>query len=194
MSGQLHFSCDCGRCAGYLDAAAGRSGTRLVCYCADCRAALRHAGRGDQLTADGGVDLFQTVPDCLTFTQGTDQLALMRLGPRGLFRWHAGCCGAPVANTLPKPTLPFVGLHVARFADPGALGPARSHVNGKGAWPRPVRDRGAFRLVAGVVWRAGRTWLAGRGSQTPFFTAAGAPIVTPQVLTLEERRAAARNR
>lgn len=137
--------------------------------------------------------LFQTTPDHMHFTKGAEHLTLTRLGPKGLFRWSAGCCGAPMANTLPRPQLPFVGIQVGRFEDPAALGPVRTHGNGKGAWPQPVKDRGMVRAIATLFWRAARTKLSGRGGQTPFFDAAGEPVATPIVLTLEERKTASKD-
>ncbi|HBS50697.1 MAG TPA: hypothetical protein DEA05_11745 [Rhodobacteraceae bacterium] len=179
------LACSCGAWRARLDPAALRGGTRLICHCADCRAAERHLGQPDP--GGAGVDLFQTTPDMLTIEAG--QLGLFRLRPNGLFRWHAACCGAPVGNTLKTPKLPFVALCVARFDDSAALGP----VQVRGFVPRrsgtPVHE-GAGRMVLGIATRALAAHLSGRCRQTPFFDIeTGAPSAPAQVLDKASRAA-----
>lgn len=186
------FGCTCGALTGRIAPATPRSGTHLECFCNDCRAAQIHLGQPDP--APGGVAIFQTTPDAVTIVSGRNRLGVMRLGPRGLLRWYATCCNAPLFNTLARPTLPFVGVLVDRLADPGRIGPvlAQSFVpNPAGGAPR---HKGAMRMTWRFLIRLAAARLSGRWRHTPFFDlATGAPVVAPRVLDKAERnRASAR--
>lgn len=180
----LGFSCSCGQLAGHISPEARKSGLRLLCFCPDCRANELYHKQPDPTA---GVDLFQLAPHGITLTQGADQLRLMRLGPKGLFRWYAGCCGTPVANTLAKPQLAFVGLRSDLFDDTAALGRirAKSHVIKPG---KPPQNQGMMRMVIGIFSRMTTARLSGLWRETPFFDAqSGAPVAPPEVLSKEAR-------
>lgn len=182
----LAFRCDCGAIHGHLIARAVRSGTHVVCFCADCRAAGLLLNRPDP--APGPVDLFQTAPDGVHFQTGKDRLGLVRLGPNGLLRWYANCCNAPMFNTLAKPSLPFVGIHANRVDDPARLGPVRA----RGFVPQAggkTRHEGAVAMIWGLASRMLAARLSGRWRDTPFFDAQGRPVAEARVLTTEERAA-----
>ena len=63
-------------------------------------------------------------------------VALLRLSPRGLFRWHTSCCNTPIGNTATGPGMAFVGL-VHTFVDHSehpreeVMGPPRGRVHGR---------------------------------------------------------------
>jgi len=183
----LTFACTCGGLSGEVSAKGMATGTHVVCYCPDCRAGQLYFGQPDP--APGPVDIFQMSPEYIHITKGAENLAVMRLGPKGLFRWYAKCCNAPLATTTSSPKLPFAGFDVARFADPAPLGPVktRAHVpQGNGKWkherPGPA--------VLGMIHRVLGARLSGRWRQNPFFNAdTGEPIAPPHVITREERAA-----
>lgn len=184
---KLSFSCHCGQISGHLSTAGRSSGTRLDCYCSDCRAAELWAGEPDP--RPGGVRIFHTGPEHVHFERGAEHLIAMRLGPNGLIRWFAGCCNAPICGTTAKPALPFVGLAVGRFAQPEALGKARVQVHRKGTDGKP-RNKGMGTLALGIFKRLISSRLSGTWKQTPFFDVeTGKPIVEPVILSKEERRA-----
>lgn len=186
MPDNRDFSCRCG--AMRWSVAATAPGCHVECYCADCQSFARHLGADDLwLDADGGTEAFHTLPRHVRFTAGEQNLRALRLGPKGLIRWYAGCCNTPIANTLASPRLPFVGL-VLRPGQAG-FGPLVTKANTDGA-QRPVRGFGKGHAIAGVLWRAAAARLAGRNRPNPFFDAAGHPTVTPRILTLDERNAA----
>lgn len=183
-SGNLSFSCNCGALAGHISPEAQKSGLRLLCHCPDCRAAELYLGQPDPVE---GVDLFQLPPHGITLTQGHEHLRLMRLGPKGLFRWYAGCCNTPLANTLAKPQLAFAGMRSDLFQNKDALGKVKAQANipqpGK-----PPRSTGMLRMVYGIFSRMITARLSGLWRQTPFFdTETGAPVAEPKVLSKEER-------
>lgn len=185
MPADRNLACRCG--ATRWTIAADAPGTHVECYCADCQTFVRHLQAVDWLDAAGGTELFQTLPHAVRFTAGSENLRLLRLSPKGLMRWYAGCCGTPIANTLASPGLPFVGM-VLKPGQTG-FGPVVTRANVAGAL-KPVRQGGIARAVFGVLSRALRAKLTASGRANPFFGADRAPIVAPIVLTLAERDAA----
>ncbi|MCE8555507.1 hypothetical protein KBY29_14435 [Ruegeria pomeroyi] len=184
---ELAFACSCGALAGHLTADAVRTGTRVGCHCPDCRAAELYFDQPDP--APGPVDIFQTSPDGFVIDRGAEHLALMRLSPKGLFRWYAKCCNSPLATTLNSAKKPFVGVNVRRLADPDALGRTRAH----GFVPQPDGSR-KHRNIAPAVYGLLTRMLAGRLSghwrKTPFFDAStGEPVAKPYVLDKQTRAA-----
>jgi len=121
MITQADFRCRCGEVRGRLANASPRAVNRVICYCDDCQAFAHHLGRADLLDVQGGSDIVQVAPASLTFVQGQDRIAGLRLTPKGLFRWYARCCNTPVGNTI-SPAIPFVGI-IAQAFDNGAQHP-----------------------------------------------------------------------
>lgn len=133
--------------------------------------------------------MFQTNPDTIHIEAGKEQLAILRLSPKGPLRWYATCCKSPLFNTLAKPGLPFVTAMVARIDDPAALGPitAQSFVPQPSGPPKHKNGR---RMVWGIFTRMIAARLSGRWKQTPFFDlASGEPIAPVHVIDKEERKA-----
>jgi len=147
----------------------------------------------DVLDARGGSQIVQTLPRNLTFTQGLEQLACLRLTPKGLVRWYARCCRTPIGNTLITPKLSFIGLvHACLHTDPASLeesfGPVTAWVNTGSARGEPKPKAGG--IGKSVVWflrTAVKARFNGDYRRTPLFDAqSGAPIVVPHVLSPEE--------
>lgn len=186
MKRSVELACRCGTVAWRV--AAGARGTCVQCFCADCQTYARHLGQAAAvLDPAGGTTLFQTLPDRVAITRGAARLAVLRLGPRGILRWHTGCCATPVANTLPKPAVPFAGLVLPPRTT--AFGPVAARTFTAHA-RRPVTETGVARAGWGVVARAISGRLAGAHRRSPFFDAAGAPVAEPRVLSRAERDAA----
>lgn len=90
--------------------------------CDDCQSYAYQMDRADDiLDPSGGTELYQTTLSNITITQGAEHLGCLRLSPKGLMRWYAGCCDTPIANTLPRHKVPFAGV-VHSFFDRDALG------------------------------------------------------------------------
>lgn len=181
------FSCTCGHVQGHIAPASPKIGTHIVCFCADCRAAQLYLSQPDP--APRGVALFQTTPDTVHFTQGHEALGLLRLSRKGLLRWHATCCNAPLFNTLASPKLAFAALHVARLSDPSVIGPVRvrSFVPQPG---KPPRHQGAAGMVVQLAIRMGAARLSGRWRQNPFFdSTTGQPVAIATIPDKSQRAA-----
>jgi hypothetical protein len=176
------------------------NGNRIVCMCDDCQAFALFLDRPDALDQYGGTDIYQTTPSQLTITDGIEHLRCMRLSPKGLFRWYAGCCNTPIANTADTARAPFAGV-IHTFMDHDASGRSRDDVLGPplgllmakfalgqppaGAHPTvppSIMVRTVKYLLKGLV--------TGKASPSPFFDArTKSPVVVPKVLTKEERDA-----
>jgi len=196
MSGQVELRCRCGGVRAVIAGVSSRTVNRVVCYCDDCQAFVHQLGRADLLNAKGGSDIVQVAPSTLTFVQGQDRIAGVRLSPKGLYRWYASCCNTPVGNTL-TPTVPFVGI-IAQAFEGGAsavddvAGPPIGAILGKYAVGEP--PAGSTGLNLSLVLRAigkvlswkvlGKTW------PHPFFKReAREPIYPITVLSREQRDA-----
>lgn len=190
----LTLGCRCGGVEAELSPKAVAAATRLKCYCKDCQTAARFLGYG--LAPNGGSDLIHTTPDGLQITKGIENLSAIRLGPNGNCRWYAECCKTPLFTTLPRKTLPFVGIVVDSTraeAVTRALGPVWGHAfteSAASAADRPAKDRHMMGIGARIVGRMISAYLSGKAGQNPFLTDDQQWITTPYVLTKEERQAA----
>ena len=115
MNAAAEMRCRCGEVRAVVKDPSPSTVNRVICYCDDCQAYAHQLGRADLLDIHGGTDIVQVAPASLTFLQGQDKIAALRLSPKGLFRWYARCCNTPVGNTV-SPSIPFVGLVAQSFA------------------------------------------------------------------------------
>lgn len=191
----IAIRCRCGQLQGEVDA--HDIAARVTCYCKDCQAYARFLDpHPDFLDAAGGTEVVAALPAAVRFTQGSEHLACMSLGPKGILRWYAACCRTPLGNTPRGAKVAYVGLVRSALAVSADelerhAGPLQAAVNTDSA-------RGAVATTPGpsarVIFKVGRmivkARLNGRYKQTPFFDAGGrAPVRSPQILTLAERRA-----
>lgn len=177
------MTCSCGEMKWRI--AEGAPGTHCVCYCADCRSFANHLNKSHMLE-DGGSHLFQTLPEHFHIEQGEEHLKMLRLSPKGMFRWYAGCCDTPIANTLTTTALPFVGVLVPKDSD--SYGKVQTRTSARTA-PVKVKEFGVALAAIKLLRRGIVAKLAGH-TQTPFFNDEGAPVRKAKILTLEERNAA----
>ncbi|MEM6501708.1 MAG: DUF6151 family protein [Cyanobacteria bacterium P01_C01_bin.89] len=103
------IQCECGCVQG--TAVALNQATRITCFCKDCQAFAHFLGNANAILDDnGGTDIVQTSPKNITFSQGAENLACVRLTEKGMIRWYASCCKTPIGNTLPSRNFSFIGL------------------------------------------------------------------------------------
>ena len=210
MPTEVEIHCSCGKLRGVVRAVVPGEGNRGVCYCDDCQSFAHFLGRADTvLDARGGTPIFQIGCGRVAFTKGAEQLACIRLTPKGLLRWYAACCRTPIGNTSATPGIPTVGMVETCLTIPASagsrddvLGPAKFRVfsrfartpksdstassSAEASAREPNLPIGAALRMVGLVLKAR---LGGDRKRSPFFDAAGAPRVTPQVLTPDELRA-----
>ncbi|NVO55727.1 hypothetical protein HW561_07990 [Rhodobacteraceae bacterium B1Z28] len=183
----LAFSCTCGSLKGRITAKGAKSGTHVACFCQDCRAAQLYFGQPDP--APGPVEILQITPEEIEIETGLEHLAVMRLSPRGMLRWYANCCNAPLATTSRTPKFPFAGFILQRITNPQGLGP----ITTRGFVPQPNGKQKHERLghaIFGMLNRVARSRLSGSWKNTPFFNhKTSEPVVTPTVISKSERAA-----
>jgi hypothetical protein len=185
MSHECSLTCACGATAWTIKNK--DKGRHIMCFCADCQTFPRHLGREAKYLTDGGTQIFQTLPTNVEITKGAENVGLLRLSPKGLFRWYATCCNTPMANTLPNDKLPFCGMILPQGDD--QCGPVKSYVNTKAA-ETPMRDKGMLGAVVTLMARGFGARIRGKTQPSPFFDSAGAPRAEATVLTLDQRNAA----
>jgi len=187
------LQCQCGTLKGFVDDP--QRANRAVCYCNDCQAFAHFLGKSDEILDElGGSEVIQVLPRNVTFTQGTEALACMRLTGKGLLRWYAGCCNTPIGNTLDNFKISFIGLVHTCLETSGrpiedSFGPVRVWVNTKGAKGNPKpKTVGIGTTIVWFLTNVAKSRIDGSYKQTPLFLAdTGAPIVPPRVLSAEER-------
>lgn len=189
------LQCTCGTLKGFVSHP--ERVNRVVCYCTDCQAFAHFLGsEGEILDANGGTDVIQTVPANVTFTEGQQVLACIRLTEKGLVRWYAKCCNTPLGNTLADYRISFIGLIHTCLKDPNrtldeSFGPVRIWSFTKGA-KTPVKSRpiammaGMLRIMSMLI----RACISGDYKRTPLFVPhTGAPVAAPKILSPSERAA-----
>jgi hypothetical protein len=183
------LKCQCGALRGQIDNSGISS--RIRCYCSDCQAFAKFLGDDGILDAQGGTELLQMAQQHLSLTQGQEQLAIVRLSDKGLFRWYAKCCNTPIGNTLGNAKMCFIGI-AHSCLDPSKMdedfGQDIAIVNVKSAITEPKpKQKG----LTGVLFRFAGILLSGRiGSKyrlSPLFNDVGKPLVQPRVLSATDR-------
>lgn len=196
MTASAELRCRCGKVHAVVKDPSPRTVNRVICYCADCQAFAHQLGRADLLDRHGGTDIVQVAPASLTFIQGQDKIAGLRLSPKGLYRWYARCCNTPVGNTV-SPSIPFVGLVAQSFAGDGQtpdqlFGQPVGAILGKyavGEVPKKVQGM-SFALIVRALRLILSRRLSGQTWPHPFFDqATRQPRYPVMVLTREQREA-----
>ena len=192
MSEDVTVRCQCGAFQARLRGADATNGNHGLCYCTDCQAFARHLGQfGVATDAKGGTEIYQTQPARVEILAGKDQLALLQLAPKGLYRWYAKCCNTPICNMVGNPKFSFAGFLVANIAEPEALGPIRFRYKSEQAL-EPVSEPSGSMIgfIARTVRAIAAERISGRWKKTPFFGEDGRAIVKPYVLSEAEREKA----
>ncbi|EPZ49862.1 hypothetical protein M902_1089 [Bacteriovorax sp. BAL6_X] len=188
------LKCECGSVEGELVVNKNLS-NHVVCCCDDCQTYTQYLGRRDLLDKYDGTELFQTAPHYIKITKGHEHISCLRLSPKGLYRWYAGCCNFPMVNTLDA-KIPFNGLVCAFVSDGGKskLGNIQSYNMmkyssvGRKSWPKNGFQK--FSKMAGLILLK----LISIGSilrltrPNSFFDIdSGLPKVEPQILSLNKK-------
>jgi hypothetical protein len=195
----IPLACRCGALRGLVRGVVSAQSNRSVCMCGDCQAFAHFLGRADVLDANGGSDVLPVAPCDLQISHGEEHMKCVRLSAGGMFRWYAGCCNTPIANSMASWKVPFAGLSVvvldmaaSDMSADQALGPVRARIMMKaGIPPLPADARqnppaGFMLRIAGFMISG---LLRGKHRPSPFFDGSGNPTVEPHVLSAAERDA-----
>ena len=189
----IEIKCACGALHLRLSGASAKNGTHAACYCIDCQAFARALGRGEILDAKGGTELFQTQPSRISVVAGVENLAVLQLQKKGLYRWFARCCDTPLCNTVGSAKVPFASFLTCNM-DEGvkAIGPVKYRYKPEQALAPVDEPSGPlWRFAMRSGWSILKERLSGRWKQNPFFDSVSKrSIVKPRVLSDEERKSA----
>jgi hypothetical protein len=208
MPNDVEIRCACGQVRGIVHDVEPGEGNRGLCYCDDCQSFAHFLERADTiLDARGGTSIFQISAARVEFTHGAEHLASMRLTPKGLLRWYAGCCRTPIGNTF-SAGMPAVGMIEQCLAAPksvatleDALGPVRFRVFTRFArLPKPASGASGAPAIESSGWATTKAVLrmlgvvagarlGGAARRSPFFDpGTGEPRVQPKILSTDELR------
>ena len=186
----MDVQCECGNFRAKLQAFPRHTPGRLVCYCDDCQAYLRHLGRTDLLDENGGTEVVPAYPADVQILSGPEHLKCTRLSSKGLFRFSTSCCNTPIVNT--KPGRPWAGFFRCVYTFKHAreldqqLGPVRSRIMGlyaQGEPPAGTPSKFNFNAFLAVMPFMLKGTLLGKSKPSPFFESDGVtPIVEPQLV------------
>lgn len=191
MSASVRLKCRCGKVRGVIDPASPSIGRRVVCMCLSCQTYARWLDEAQPaLDAHGGSDIYQTTPARVRIEEGHAHVRCVRLSPKGLLRCYAGCCRTPLANMVPAPGMPFVGIPLACLEHAkDTIGPVTMHIHTRCATqpvPADVHDPGKLSLLGiGLGLLVDR--VRGQQRPNPFRNDDGTPIHAPEVLSKGER-------
>lgn len=192
MTTVVKLRCRCGSVRGTVEEVSPSTVNHAICYCDDCQTFANFLGSEGITDAWGGTDIVQVGPARMKITEGAEHLRCVRLSPKGLHRFYAGCCKTPIGNAMPP--VPFVGiprafLEVDAEKSDETFGPADT-VQGRfarGIPPAHVHPKASFRTLARSAQRV-LSWLIFARRPSPYFDPkTGKPCVAPQILTKDER-------
>lgn len=191
MAESIPIKCRCGTFRGAL--LQPEQSRRLICYCRDCQAYAHALGAAEAvLDAAGGTTIVAALQERVSITQGHEQLTCMSLTERGIYRWYAACCRTPMANTIRRPQISYVGLvHSCLAPEEASVGEHwknfftvnTAHAKG------PVQSPGSGALLGTIAIARMVIGARIRGSwrRSPFFTdGTSQPISSPLVLSSQE--------
>ena len=194
---EIGLKCSCGSLSGVARGPFKAKNNRAVCLCDDCQTYAHHLGTAENiLDENGGTEVTPLYPAQIELTKGIENLRCVRLSPKGLFRWYAGCCQTPIANSV-SATVPFAGV-VHTFLDlrnevdrVAALGPVYVRFFGRfgiGILPPKTANKNSLKLILYSLPFLMTGFLNKKHKPNPFFdTATGQPKVIPTILTKTER-------
>ncbi|MDK1288558.1 DUF6151 family protein [Pseudoalteromonas umbrosa] len=182
----VNVKCQCGKVRGVVSCGNRLFHNRVVCYCDDCQAFVKHLAKQNILNEYGGSDVFQVSASQLIFTHGIEEIACLTVTRQGVHRWFAKCCNSPLGNTM-NAHWPLVGLlHSCIEEDlDEVVGLPSGSVFCKFASAEiPAEIKGPWshnRVVANLVLKLVLWRLLRKNSPSPFYRQ-GKPLVEPYCL------------
>jgi hypothetical protein len=189
MSNQVKLSCSCGAVEGTLEIHKNHS-FHVECACCDCQNFALQIGAEGVLNSYGGTELFQTYPPYFSITKGAENIACVRLYPKGALRHYTKCCSTPIGNTLNNSKVPFVGIPVAFMnfeseeQKEKMIGPLTMKFFGKyakGEKPNDINERFPLTFMPKMLFFMLKGALLKKASPSPFFKD-GKSICTPETV------------
>ncbi len=188
---QIALECSCGLVKGFTNSVSEKSGNRIVCYCDDCQLfANQLKSKEPILNEYGGTDIFQIPISFINITEGKENIVCIRLGPKGLYRWHTKCCDTPIGNTMSS-GVPFIGVvhnfmkhKKSREQDIGEiLGHIHTKFSSKSFPKETPQKHSIFRIILRSLSKILAWKMKGLSKPNVFFDKDGKSISKPLVLS-----------
>lgn len=195
ITSDLPFTCTCGKFSAVLHDVGPDDGTRLTCYCSDCRDFVKVIGRPELLDANGGNAVYQTRVAKLEIIEGAELLATLHMTDKPTMRWYSTCCNTPLFSTLPKAKPAFLSVNTSGFERAkvdAALGPSNGDFLSHEAEPpltnpRPVPP---LKLALKFIPHLFKDTFFGDWKKSPLFDPeTREPLAKPRRVTAQEREA-----
>ncbi len=196
MRQTISLQCYCGLIKGQITNARPPFAVRYVCMCDDCQSYAHYLGHPERtLDANGGTELYPVPQAHIQIISGKENLACLKLTPKGTNRWYSACCHTPIANSAGA-NFPFVGVpHTFMRHDldgttaQDALGPIHSRAMGKyGTPPLPPNTAKTISwramIQATMFWLF--AWFKRQARPSTFYDKTGKPMARPYVLAKAE--------
>ncbi len=190
MSTEVDLSCKCGTVKGKLKVVKSDF-FHVQCLCCDCQSFASYLNSQEEILDEhGGTELFQTYPEYMEITEGRDNIGCVQLREKGLYRWHTTCCNMPLANTMNKSKIPFVGVSVKlmQFSSDREkkeiLGPVSMKAFGIyaiGKMPTDAHPKFPLSYMPKIIGFMLKGMLGKKSYPSPFFSN-GEPVVKAKVL------------
>ena len=183
---EVTLKCSCGAIEGIAHNVSANAGTRLVCHCDDCQAFANYFdGNSGVLDKFGGTDIFQMPISQVEITKGVEHMNCIKLKPKGLIRWYAGCCRTPIGNTISS-NIPFIGVIHSFMDDAGVrdknIGLVRGYMYAKDSCPAERKKTSSFKIIIRILLKMLVWKIKGLNKPSSFFDSNGSPISTPLVI------------
>jgi Family of unknown function (DUF6151) len=192
----IAIECDCGALTGTVNAK-NLSHCRAICLCDDCQAYAHYLQRADVLDANGGTDVYPVTPARIQITKGLEHLQCVRLNPKGMYRWYAGCCKTPIGNTMSSPAFSYVGMVGTVLKKKNSQevldrlwGPMLARIQGQfgiGELPPGTLRTASPGFLLRVLRFIALSLIRHEKRPSPFFDSAGEPRAKVSILTKQER-------
>lgn len=166
----------------------------MQCYCESCRGFAQIMDAGDQvLNSDGGVELFQTTPNDIKIVKGIEMITASSITSKGPLRWYCTKCQTPLANTIRKPGVPFMGVILPvhmHLPNASELGHKISCIYQFNARPNAKKNeknnQGMLNGIRGVISRMVIKFITGKARKSDWHQD-GNWRLTPKILSKIER-------
>ena len=178
MSNIVPLECSCGSVKGTLKIVP-KSSFHVHCLCCDCQDFASHLNNKENILDEhGGSELFQTYPAFMEITEGKNNIAVIQLREKSLYRWHTTCCNMPLANTMTSSKTPFIGVSVKLMQFDNeqeknkVLGPVIMKAFGKyslGEKPMDVHEKFPISFMPKIMFFMLKGMFTKKNKPSPFF-------------------------
>ena len=132
----------------------------------------------------GGTDIYQMPISQVEITKGVERMNCIKLKPKGLIRWYAGCCRTPIGNTISS-NIPFIGVIHSFMDDAGVrdknIGLVHEYMCTKDSCLAERKKTSSFKIIVRILLKMLVWKVKGLNKPSSFFDSNG-PVSTPLLI------------